>query len=34
VGITRSSAFQMQRTAELRFSATLGQELEIKLELV
>jgi hypothetical protein len=29
-----SSAFTMQRTPELRFSATLGQEPEVELALV
>ena len=31
---TRSSAFQMQRIPELRFSATVGQEPEVEVALV
>jgi hypothetical protein len=31
---TPSSAFQLQRIPELRFSATLGQEPEVELALV
>jgi hypothetical protein len=34
VDITRSSTFQMQRTPELRFSATLGEEPEVEVVLV
>jgi hypothetical protein len=33
-GSSRSYSFQMQRTSEFRFSATLGQEPEIELALV
>jgi hypothetical protein len=33
VGITRSSAFQLQRIPERRFHATLGEEPEIEVAL-
>jgi hypothetical protein len=34
VGLTHSSEFKMQRTPELRFSATRGQEPEVVLALL